>query len=379
MSRHRLVAFVWLVVVGTSACGNESKVRVDSEVAESTSSGPAVESESVESLAAIVGGGECVPIEGDVANGPSLVGHDWYEVSAADLVRLVGEGEHAVLSNYPESEIVVVSGTELRPLGAKQVPSEVAFISGSASGIASVLARLEGSETVVLGAVHLKPEWIAETVAVLGADGEVAFVGACALERQTPQFAAFADFVGQRPADLLLDIAEGLDVSESLNEFALEGVRPTLWEDRDPGERQFDLAETPVEVLEARSRVRLRVEIPQEWVSSDGLVLCTRVPMAWNQCSAIGPAFGSEVSLDAFVSKDGSETLEFWLFDGPMLWSTDNARSLGSAATTDLVDGRYVDVDLTALGSVAEIFAATDQGDHVAIELSIAEPFSPNG
>lgn len=315
------------------------------------------------SLAETLGGGPCGwPSE---VTGPALtMVRSWYRTTSGRLLELLASGEPST-SDPQLGTVVPVTDFELLSNMGGESTAEIAV----ADDVASRLGDVAADETVLLGVGSIGN---AVTVAVVRHDGEAAFVGDCALEMQTLWFRDLADYLREEPADLLTEIALGRDVQRAIDEMTLRSLRPTPWEDRDPSHRQFDPAETPREILEDQALVVLRISLPPGW-RAEPFVLCTRVPMAWNQCGAMQAADpDGTLTLNAFYDPSGSDNLEFHLFESSPSWSIADGLLLGHVAAADLVDGHDVDVVIDSDATGAEMFA-TAGGSEIGVDLDVRD------
>jgi hypothetical protein len=181
-------------------------------------------------------------------------------------------------------------------------------------------------------------------------EDEVAFAGECALEMYTALFAEFAAHVGESRVALIRSIASGTDHTDALTDF-LTPDPPPAWIDRDPGQRQIDISETPAEVFETLDFVVLDLDIPDSWKAAD-ISMCTRVALGWNQCGSFGfDVSASEIpesqqgwTLNAWYAPGAGEDLEFWLFDYEASAFDGGGWYLGSVSTAGFKDEHYVKI-----------------------------------
>jgi hypothetical protein len=108
---------------------------------------------------------------------------------------------------------------------------------------------------------------------------------------------------------------------EALRQFRDRAeATPPVWADQDPMARSAIGPDVPADVTSQLQMVRLDLEVPAAWRSTDAKV-CTRSSVGWNICFDLGNSelyHEDRVDLAAFVYRD--EPLEVWLKppDGPV-------------------------------------------------------------
>lgn len=144
-------------------------------------------------------------------------------------------------------------------------------------------------------------------------DGSVTVAGLC--ETSTAIATAMGEYsidMGISSYDLLRQSATDDEALAAFGEW-LRGDDAIDWTDRRPRERLLDVEVTPAAVLDGLEVVTVRLtEVPEAWGTFDAVV-CTWVPLGWNECASFETLEAGEISLLAYIERGAP--IEVWLVD----------------------------------------------------------------